>query len=155
MFGAESAIVRTSLVWLDAKDFGQFRRRRELQAIVVLHVTTDEVLALAVRRTSLAKVDSPIADNDLRRCEREAFRTQALRRAEKGVVAKFHALTRVVSAKQMVRNHAFESTTMQITQNVKNAMIEARAIKAMIPSTLKTSATTLPCLTVAAVAGLA
>ena len=87
MLGAEPAVKRAALVGLDAVLRRHLAGQAVLHLIVLRDVGADEVLADAVRRAALAEVDAAPLGDDLGRHQRQAFRTEALRHAQKGVVA--------------------------------------------------------------------
>ena len=90
VFGAQAAIVRTALIRQRPENARQARRLVEFVPVVISDVRADEILAHAVRRAGLAKVDPAVLFDDLRRHECETERAQALGHAEKSVIAKLH-----------------------------------------------------------------
>src|SRR5690606_28467852 len=79
MLTAESAIVGAPFLSLRPENFGDSPRDIELHAIVLRDIRANEILPNAVRGALLAKVDPPLACNDLRGHNGEAIRAEALR----------------------------------------------------------------------------
>ena len=70
VFRAKSTVERASFVGKDSHLERQFRRHRELMAIVPAHVAANEVFAFAVGGAPLSKINSASPRNDLCRNER-------------------------------------------------------------------------------------
>src|SRR5205823_11622438 len=82
VFGTQPAVIGATLVVAGAELARQAGGLVELVAVVVIHVGADEVFDQAVFGAALAKVDAPVADDDLRFDAPPAVRTQAVRGAE-------------------------------------------------------------------------
>ena len=88
VFRAQAAVERTSLVWLHAKVTWNLPRHVELCLIVPLDVGANEIVPRSMGLAAFAKVNTITPRNNLRRHDRQAFRTKTLRDPENGVVAK-------------------------------------------------------------------
>jgi hypothetical protein len=86
MFGAKSAVIRTSAIWFDAKRSRYFSRQAVFVSVEPLHVAAHEVFSRTMNDACLAEVDSAIASHDLRWNKSQTFGAKTLRGPEKCVV---------------------------------------------------------------------
>ena len=90
MITAQTAVVRTTSIDIGPVGCGNFSRQAKFIPIEPINIATDKVLAHAMLRTSLLKIDPLSFGNDFCSNDFQAIRAQRLSDAEKIMITILH-----------------------------------------------------------------
>ena len=90
MITAQTAVVRTTSIDIGPVDCGNFPRQAEFIPIEPINIATDKVLAHAMLRIGLLKIDTFSFGNDFCSNDFQAIRAQRLRDTEEIMIAILH-----------------------------------------------------------------